>query len=107
MTKNRNVRSLESPTSYLKIKTFRKLSNRADRYKRKLLKEGIKCAFAEGLETIVGEDSRILPAHGIFIRKKGEEYDDRELIELAKTKYPSLYRRYIELEEELESFSIL
>jgi hypothetical protein len=80
------------------IKEIGKLGHKLDRYRKKLLKEGLKITYRDGIEL------RILPEREIGladtrvlnIRVQNGEFNPHPIIELARETLPSLYRKYIE-----------
>jgi len=80
----------------LLISEYNQRKNRLYRYWQRLSKEAIKIAGEREIEVLRSNE----PADGkvegrIYLFHNGE-YDDSELIELAKSKMPSLYRRHQE-----------
>jgi len=105
------IRNSDYPEEQIehKINEYRTLTNRLRRYWKRLMKESLQIAKERGLE-IYATEHEIYPIYDIVIKKRGDEIlDDSELLQLSKTKYSSLHRRYFQglkkhknLTEELE-----
>jgi hypothetical protein len=79
-----------------KVLECKNLQGRLNRYWGKLVKESLKKAQRENIETVISERGEVGEEKGVVIIRSGEEVDVSELIRLVKNDYPSLYRRYHE-----------
>ncbi len=89
--------NLETYILERKVAEYSTLTNRLKRYANKLVLESFRIASEEGLDVYITTPRK--SSFRIKIIKNGDSTDFSELIKLAKTKYPSLYRRYTEAEE--------
>ena len=72
---------------------YRALTNRLNRYWKKLVREGLAEAQSRGLEIRV-VDGPIHFCSGIIVLRDDHELNATELLELAKEKFPGLHRKY-------------
>jgi len=85
--------------AFRKVSERRTLRNRLGRQWRKLIRESLKTAKEQDLQTIAYSEPHIRDASRIeiFVVNEGSENEglyDEELLRLSQAKYPSLYRRY-------------
>lgn len=78
-----------------KLSEYRTLHNQLNRYWNKLVSEGLRMARDRKLVTGI-VDSSVHIAFDVSIRRDGQDIDASELIELARERFPSLYRKYSE-----------
>lgn len=72
-----------------------KLENRLHRYWKRLVKVSIEVAQERGIKArFVEFGDVVIDDRKIHIYTDGENVDENKLLELAKDKSPSLYRRY-------------
>lgn len=76
-----------------RMSTYRTVTNRLNRYWKKLVLEGLREAQQKGIETLVTESNLCLHT-GIIVKKEGDLVDASEIIEIAREKWPVLYRKY-------------
>lgn len=93
--------------AFRKVSENRTLRNRLGRQWRKLIKESLRIAKEQDLQTIAYSEPHIRDASKIelFVINEGSENEmlyDEELLRLSQAKYPSLYRRYQQGIERLE-----
>lgn len=90
--------------AYRNLNEIRTLRNRLKRYWVKLTKESLKVAKREGLELRLVQGPVIHNASEIAVFDNPNGLNDTNLLKLARTSYPSLYRRY---QEGLERYTEL
>ena len=78
-----------------KLEEFRVLTGRLRRYWKKLVIESLRIARDRGLVTGVVQYSANSP-YDITLDRQGDNVDVTELIDLAESRFPSLYRKYRE-----------
>jgi len=76
-----------------KLREYRTLTNRLNRYWKKLVVESLRTARDLGLVTGATQLPFYYP-YDITIKRNGDDVDVTELLELAKSRFPSLHRRY-------------
>ncbi len=80
----------------IKLDEYHTLQNRLNRYWKKLSIEAIKIAKERGLKTVAEETLSGDPRDITIILEGDDILNDSELLDLAKEKFPSLHRRYLE-----------
>ena len=82
--------------SYRKLSEIRKLKHRLKRYWTKLTKESLKAAKDQGLELRVAQGPVIFKPNELIVFDYRDNFNDNNLLRLARPSYPSLYRKYQE-----------
>lgn len=77
----------------IKIHEFWKLRNKGEKYWKKLIKESFVIAKKKGLKLKIANGPTIFEEGDIIVYNNQNLYDD-SLLNLVKSDFPSLYRKY-------------